>query len=100
MAATKLKIEYNNGDVVEVVATPRAQVDTERFLRAQGGFGEATVIEASFRLAWESLRSRKSLPQANGGDMGYEEWLGEILEVEELDPEKVDPTREAPSSTS
>lgn len=99
MAATKLKVTYENDDVVEVVATPRAQVDTERFLRNQGGFGEATVVEASFRLAWESLKSRKALPQTNGGDMGYEEWLGAILDVEELDPEKVDPTRGDQSPT-
>lgn len=100
MAQTKLKITYQNGDEVEVLATPRAQVETERFLRQQGGLGEATVVEASFRLGWESLRSRKLLPQAAGGDMGYEEWLNEIVDAEEMEPEKVDPTPPAQSPTS
>lgn len=97
---TKLKVTYRNGDEIEVLATPRAQVETERFLRGQGGLGEATVVEASFRLAWESLRSRKLLPQSAGGDMGYEEWLNEIVDADEIPPEKVDPTPGDPSPTS
>jgi hypothetical protein len=103
MAVTKLQVTYDDeaGTVVEVVATPRAQVMTERILREAGGFGEATVVEASFRLAWESLRSRKQLPtSASGGDAGYEEWLDMIADVIELEPVEVGPTNGAQSPTS
>jgi hypothetical protein len=93
--ASTLKVIYPE-ETVEVVATPRAQVMTERFLREQGGFAESTVIEASFRLAYESLRSRKMLPQVNGGDAGYEEWLDMIDDVEELEETPpADPTPRA-----
>lgn len=90
--AAKLKVTYEDGRTVEVVATPRAQVETERFLK---GFTDATMVEAGYRLAYESLRSRKLLDPG----VGYEEFLDTILEVEEIAEEKVDPTPEAPSST-
>jgi hypothetical protein len=90
-----LKVTYNDDTEVDVVATPRAQVETERFLRQQGGFADSTMIEASFRLAYESLRSRRMLPQVNGGDAGYEEWLDLIANVAEIEEQAdaADPTR-------
>lgn len=103
MAASTLKVTYGDGTVLEVVATPRAQVETERFLREQGGFADSTVVEASFRVAWESLRSRKRLPtSSSGGDMGYEEWLDMIDDVEEVEPKQGDanPTGPTPEGVS
>lgn len=93
--ATTLKVTYESGDVF-VVASPRAQVNTERFLREQGGLADNTVVEASYRLAFESLSSRGQLPLVNGGEVGYEEWLDMILDVVELSEEEAaklpDPT--------
>ena len=91
--AAKLKVTYDDGREVEVVATPRAQVETERYLK---GFAEANLIEAGYRLAYESLRSRKLLAD----NLGYEEFLDTILDVEELEDQPADPTPEAPSLTS
>ncbi len=100
--AAKLKVTYEDGTEVEVSATPRAQVMTERFLRAQGGFAEATVVEASFRLAYESIASRKLLKKDEAGnDHGYDEWLNTITDVEELEEiPPADPTPGAQSPTS
>ena len=111
MAAQRMKVTYTDGTVVEVKATPKAQVMTERFLRGQGGFANSTITEASFRLAYES-----SLPGI--GNVGYDEWLDKIEEVEALcakcggslgdDPDEhkceqvadlEGPTHEAPSPT-
>lgn len=95
--ATKLRVVYLDGQEVEVLATPRAQVETERFLK---GFSEASMVEAGYRLAFESLKARKLLTRT---DLGYEEWLDTIsdaAEVEEEEPADVDPTPEAPSSTA
>lgn len=93
--ATKLKVTYEDGHEVEVVATPRAQVMTERFLQ---GFKETSMVEAGYRLAFESLHSRKLIDSA----LGYEEWLDTISDVEEIGEDKKaeDPTPEAPSPTS
>lgn len=95
MAATKLKVTYQDGNEVEVVATPRAQVMTERFLQ---GFKETSMVEAGYRLAFESLATRKMLRDG----LGYEEWLDTIEEVEELGEDKKaqDPTPEVLSLRS
>jgi hypothetical protein len=91
--ATKLKVTYLDDAEVEVLATPRAQVMTERFLQ---GFKESSLVEAGYRLAFESLLSRKLIDSG----LGYEEWLDTIADVEELEEEKPDPTPEAPSPTT
>lgn len=91
--ATKLKVTFLNDIEHVVVATPRAQVETERFLK---GFKDASMVEAGYRLAFESMRVRKLLDPA----LGYEEFLDTISDVEELDEEPpADPTPEAPSPT-
>lgn len=91
--AARLKVVNLDGTEHEVVATPRAQVETERFLK---GFSESSLIEAGYRLAYESLKVRKLLDPA----LGYEEWLDTVADVEELEDEPpADPTPEAPSPT-
>ena len=88
--AQKMKVTYLDGTEVEVVASPRAQVETERFLK---GFTESTLVEAGYRLAYES--SKPGI-----GNVGYEEWLDKIADVEELTAEPpADPTAEVQSST-
>lgn len=91
--AAKMKVIYLDGTEVEVVASPKAQVMAERYLRSQGGFENSTIVEASIRLAFEA--SKPGI-----GQVGYEEWLDKIADVEELAPEpEPDPTPEAPSAT-
>lgn len=90
--AAKMKITYIDGTEVEVAASPKAQVMAERFLRAQGGFAESTLVEASVRLAYEA--SKPGI-----GNVGYEEWLDKIADVVELEEESADPTPEGPSPT-
>lgn len=109
--ANTMRITYRDDKVVEVRSTPRGQVQTERFLREQGGVVDATLVEATYRLAFESLRSRRMLPVVNdGSEPGYEEWLDMLEEVEEVDPDEqakgdtqADPTpaaiRAVPSQT-
>ena len=110
--AQKMKVTYNDGTEVEIAASPKAQVMAERFLRQQGGFGSATAIEATVRLAFEAS-------QPGIGNVGYEEWLDKVADVEAIcmdcgaamaDPDahvcpepgsdtSSDPTPEAPSLT-
>lgn len=91
--AAKLKVTYNDGKEVEVIATPRAQVMTERFLQ---GFKETSMVEAGYRLAFESLASRKLIDSA----LGYEEWLDSIADVEQVEEVQPDPTAGSPSPDS
>jgi hypothetical protein len=94
--ATKLKITYEDGTEVEVIATPRAQVETERAL---SGLGESNQIQATYRLAFESVKARRLIDSG----LGYEEWLDTILDVDEVKKEGDEgerPTPEAPSMTS
>jgi hypothetical protein len=77
LVATKLKITYNDGREVQVIASPRAQVETERHF---GGFNEAREIEASFYLAWASLRWAGKEPAE------FDAWLDLIGDVEQVEP--------------
>lgn len=89
--AAKMKVVYADGTEVEVTATPRAQVMTERFLK---GYTESTLVEAGYRLAYES--SKPGI-----GNVGYEEWLDKIADVVELEEEPpADPTPEDQSPTN
>lgn len=91
--AAKLKITSVTGETFEVAATPLAQVRTERAL---GGFTEGHLVEAGYRLAFESMHHRKLIDSG----LGYEEWLDTIEDVEELEEATpADPTPEAPSPT-
>lgn len=84
MAATRLKVTYQDGRVVEVLVSPRAQVDTERKFP---GLDKANDVEISFYLAWRSLNAAGMEPA------DFEAWLGLIADVEPLKKEVVDPTR-------
>lgn len=92
--ATRLKVTFDDDRVVEVVVTPRAQVNTERFLN---GIKDASAIEAGYRLAYESLMQRRLIDSGTG----YEEWIDSLLDVDEVgeDAAAENPTNEAPSPT-
>ncbi len=87
MAALKFNVLYRDGRSVEVLATPRAQVDTERRFP---GLEKTSEVEISFYLAWASLRS------ALKETAEFEVWLDAIADVETLVPEVVDPTQPTP----
>lgn len=73
--ATKLKVTYSGGKTVEVVASPRAQVMTEQYLR---GIGDRNQLQAAYYLAWASLnRAGKEAAE-------YEVWLDSIDDVEQV----------------
>lgn len=105
MASVTLRVIYTNGETVDVRSNPRAQVETERALREQGGYAGETAIEVSHRLAFESLRSRRMLRRNDhGNDPGYEEWLDSLEDVDDVTAETAaggssDPTPETPSPT-
>jgi len=89
--AVKLKVTYIDERVVEVIASPRAQVMTEQYL---GGYGEARQVEGGYYLAWASLH------KAGKESANYETWLDQIADVEEV-PKEVTPTEPAqPVDTS
>jgi hypothetical protein len=88
--ATKLKVTYNDSRVVLVLATPRAQVETERHFRGQG-LAQVNQVEAGYHLAWASLHYAGK----EGAD--FEAWLNTISDVEEAgleveDEQATDPT--------
>ncbi len=87
MAATRLKVTYLDGKTVEVLVSPRAQVDTERKFP---GLEDAQEIEISYHLAWASLH------RAGKEGADFESFLDQILEVEQLKSEVVDPTPPTP----
>ncbi len=95
MAAVRLKVTFDNEREVEVAVTPRAQVNTERFLK---GIEHSNAVQASVRLAYESLLHRRLIESS----VGYEEFIDSILDVEELEDNATtseNPTNEAPSPT-
>lgn len=89
--ATKLKVTYLDGKVVEVLAPGRAQVLTEQHFK---GVSDANAVQSGYFLAWASLR------QAGKEPAEFEPWLDQVLDVEKLEDEDVDPTREAPLPVS
>lgn len=92
--AVRLKVTFEDDRVIDVVVTPRAQVNTERFLH---GIKDASAIEAGYRLAYESLMQRRLIDSGTG----YDEWLDSITDVEEIEDDKApeNPTPEGPSPT-
>lgn len=95
--ATKLKVTYADGKVIEVLATPRAQVETERHFKSTGQ-AQTQLIESSFFLAWASLHYTGNEPAE------FEAWLDKAAEIEEIplavkDEEDSDPTPAAAAST-
>jgi hypothetical protein len=85
--ATKLRITYLDGRIVEVVATPRAQIMTEEHL---GGIKEASRLHASYYLAWASLN------KAGKESAAFDPWLDLIDDVSEVEPTGEDLAAEDP----
>jgi hypothetical protein len=86
--ATRLRITYLDGRVVEVVATPRAQIMTEEHL---GGIKEANRLHASYYLGWASLH------KAGKEATEFEKWLDLIDDVDEVEPTGEDLAAEDPT---
>jgi hypothetical protein len=90
--ATKLNVSYVDGKKITVVASPRAQVMTERYY---GGITNERKVEASYYLAWASLNKAGKEPA------DFETWLDLVEEVEEAEATDPDPTLPAqPTDTS
>ena len=79
--ATKLKVSYLDGREVQILASARAQVETERKFGTTEK-AQAQQIESSFYLAWASLHYAGQAPEK------YEEWLDLIADAEVVDPTK------------
>lgn len=87
--AARLKVTYADGRGEVVIASPRAQVETERHFT---GLSETRQVETAFYLAWASLK------WARRESAEFEEWLDQVTDVEEAEPEVVDPTPETQRS--
>lgn len=89
--AVKLKVTYLDSRVVEIVASPRAQVMTEEHL---GGLGDERRVRAGYYLAWASLN------KAGKEAADYETWLDQISDVEEVENEVVPTPPAQPDASS
>jgi hypothetical protein len=91
--ATKLKVTYNDGREVTVIASPRAQVMTEQHFKA--GIGDANRVQAGFFLAWASLNRAGKEPAE------FDAWLDLISDVDDAEAgeEETDPTPAVQSTT-
>lgn len=93
--AIKLKVTYVDGREVTILASPRAQVETERHFK---GVDVKQRIEGGFYLAWASLK------YAGKESAEFDAWLDLVAdaeedEVTEEDEQAQDPTRAVPSTT-
>lgn len=86
-----MTVKYLDGRTVDVVATARAQVETERHY---SGYSKANTVEFSYYLAWFTLH------KADKESADFESWLDLIEDVDETEPAPVGPTPETPSPTS
>lgn len=93
MAIRKARIVYNDGrEPVEVIASPRAQVATERHFKQS--LGVSMNMEHVFYLAWAAAHYAGIEPR------DFESWLDVIADVEPVATEGkqgADPTPAAPS---
>ena len=92
-----MKITYTDGRVIELLASARAQVETERHFKSTDN-AQAQRIESSFYLAWASLR------QAGKEPADFEDFLdvladAEVVEPNEADEKATDPTPATPELT-
>lgn len=71
----RMKVVYNDGRVVEVKTTPRAQIMTERHMK---GITATNKLQASYFLAWLSLKA------AGEETAEYEPWLDLIDDIDEI----------------
>jgi hypothetical protein len=83
MAVIKMKVTYNDGREVEVIATPRAQVMTEE--RTAGT--EDRWLLRHYYLAWASLH------KAGKEAADFETWLDQIADAETVEKPEPDPTQ-------
>ena len=92
MAVIKMKVTYNDGREVQVIASPRAQVMTEERV---GEAGHRWLLR-HYYLAWASLHKAGKEPA------DFETWLDLIADAEALDEDQEpDPTQPAqPDATS
>lgn len=87
--ATKLKVTYADGHEITILASPRAQVMTERQYGAVSD--EARRVEMSCFLAWASLSKAGKEPA------DFETWLDLVVDIAEAEAEEPRPTQPAPS---
>jgi hypothetical protein len=89
--ATRLKVTYLDGKIIEILAPGRAQVMTEQHFK---GITDANALQAGYFLAWASLH------QAGKEPAEFEPWIDQVLDVEKLEDGEVDPTKAVPLSAS
>ena len=92
MAVIKMKVTYNDGREVEVIASPRAQVMTEERV----GEADHRWLLRHYYLAWASLHKAGKEPA------DFETFLDLIADAEAIDKaDEPDPTQPAqPDATS
>jgi hypothetical protein len=81
MPVIKMKVTYNDGREVEVIASPRAQVMTEEYL---GGWSNERRIVGDYYLAWCSLN------KAGKETHDFETFLDQIADAETVETKKAD----------
>lgn len=79
MALLKMKVTYADAREVEVIVTPRAQVETERHFKGTDQAGNQR-IQSHYYLAWASLHYTGK----EAGD--FESFLDVVADVEEIEP--------------
>lgn len=97
MAATKLKVTYSDGREVQILASPKAQVETARHFRGLGDI-ETFGVEVDYYLAWASLH------YAGQEAAEFDAWLVTIGDIETVpldkaDEQATDPTPAAATPT-
>ena len=93
--AIKMKVVYVDGREITLLASPRAQVETERHFK---GVDNNNRIEGSLYIAWASLK------YAGKETADFDAWLDLVIEAEEVEADEADeqaqdPTRAVPSTT-
>ena len=79
----KLRVTYDDGESVDVVTSPKAEVKAESTL---GGISSKNQLAASYCMAWAALWI------AGKTTAEWPAWLDDVAEVEKLGEENVDPT--------
>lgn len=95
--ATKLKVTYADGREVEILASPRAQVETERRFKGTEG-ARSNEVESSYYLSWASLHFAGKEPA------DFDVWLDKVTDAEVIAPtvedeKNTDPTPAVAAST-
>jgi hypothetical protein len=91
MAVIKMKVTYNDGREVVVIASPRAQVMTEERL---AGASDRWIL-GQYYLAWASLN------KAGKESADFETFLDQVADAETVEAAEPDPTEPVqPGDTS